>query len=163
MTADRACPQRARFGCVAVDETWETVELPILESTRQAEVDGEDQFNNDDLATATGFERPLIDRTLLALTEAFPPYITGVSAASEELCYLLGIRLLERGRRAVRQWPNEDAAEQFLELVEKRANETEDPEERSRLRQLLSTAGSISRETLAEVIAAVVTNAAGIG
>ena len=63
----------------------------------------------------------------------------------------------------MRQWPNEDAAEQFLELVEKRANETEDPEERSRLRQLLSTAGSISRETLAEVIAAVVTNAAGIG
>ena len=126
---------------MSAEETWETVELPILEAIRQAEINGEDQFNNDDLAAAIGLDRPLIDRTLLSLKEASPPYITGVDAESEELCYLLGIRLLERGRRAVRQWPSENAADQFLELVERRANETQDPEERSRLRQLLSTAG----------------------
>jgi hypothetical protein len=84
--------------------TWDTVERPILESIADLEP-GNRQLNNEDIAVSTGLDRETIDRGLLGLLESVPPYVTGTSAAAEELCYLIGVRLTERGRRAVGVWP----------------------------------------------------------
>jgi hypothetical protein len=111
--------------------TWDTLEGPVLESIADLEPTNRD-LNNDDIATSTGFDRDTIDRALLGLLEAEPPYITGTNAAGEELCYLIGVRLTERGRRTVGVWPTEDSGEALLELLAARVAAASTPEERSR-------------------------------
>ena len=140
-----------------VESTWEARELRILEAVATGEEERRDQLTNDDVAELTGLEPEEVERGLLALIDATPPYIDGAhAAAGGELCYLIGIRLLERGRREVRQWPP-DSATAFIEELKQRMENSSDPVERSRLQKLLDAALSVSREVLGEVLGAIAT------
>jgi len=141
------------------ESTWDTREMPILEAVADAEAAGADA-TNDTIAEATGLEDREIQRGLLALYEA--QYLTGIEAAAEELCYLINIRLLERGRREVRQWPAENAVDRFVEALSERIEETTDPEERSRLEKLREGALSIGRDVLVAVLTKVATGGVGL-
>jgi DNA-binding IclR family transcriptional regulator len=139
--------------------TWDDREQPILEAIADLEPT-HPQLNNDDLAAATGIDRESLDRALLALVEA--DYITGTNAAAEELCYLIGARLLERGRRAVGQWPAEDSAEALLELVSARVTSAASVEERNRWEKFLDAARGLSGKALQEVTIAFLKHQAGL-
>jgi hypothetical protein len=130
---------------------------PSFEAIAKAQEERRDQLTNDDVAELTGLEPEDVERGLLALIEATPPYIDGAhAAAGDELCYLVAIRLLERGRREVRHWPP-DSATVFIEELRHRIEISPDPVERSRLQKLLDAALSVSREVLGEVLGAIAT------
>lgn len=130
--------------------TWDERERPILEAIAAGEA-GRD-LNNDDVAEATGLSRDDVDRGLLALYEA--DYVTGTDAAAEELCYLLGMRLLERGRRAVGVWPADDSGEALLDLLRARIADADTDEERSRWQRLFDAAKGLGGTALRELTVA---------
>ena len=139
--------------------TWDQREQLILEAIADLEPT-HPQLNNDDLATATGLDRGAVDRGLLALVEA--GYVTGTNAAAEELCYLLGARLLERGLRAVGQWPAEDSAEALLELLRARVDTAATEDERTRWERVLNAAKGVSGKALQELTIAFLKHQAGL-
>ncbi|MGW6910268.1 hypothetical protein [Streptomyces sp. NPDC054940] len=67
-----------------------------------------------------------------------------------------------QARRLVGQWPN---AEQFVDMLAQRldaaADEETDPEQRSRLRELASSATSAARDVFVDVTAAVISRQMG--
>jgi hypothetical protein len=84
-------------------DLWATRDLPLLSAIGEAEAVGACYPQNKDLIEATGLTDREVQRGLRALLES--RYIDGVDAAAEEECYLLEIRLQERGRRTLRLWP----------------------------------------------------------
>ena len=67
---------------------------------------------------------------------------------------LMSIRLTERGREAVRQWPPRDAYEAFADLLEDRIDAEGDPAERTRLEKARDSLGSVSREVFGSIASA---------
>ena len=139
--------------------TWDQRERPILDAIARAE-DDHRSINNDGIAGATGLDRGTVDRGLLALVEA--EYVTGIEAAAEELCYLLEVRLLERGRRAVGAWPSQDAGDELLRLLRERAETAVTEEERGRWQRLVEAAKGLGSKALTEVAVALVKREAGL-
>ena len=64
------------------------------------------------------------------------------------------IRLLERGRRAVGQWPPEDHFDAFLEVLNEKIDEAETSAERSKLECVREAALGVGRDVLASVSSA---------
>lgn len=134
-----------------MQRTWDEREAIILKAVLNAEAE-QRSVNNDDVAAATGLSRDAVDRGLLALAEA--NYVTGTNAAAEELCYLLDIGLLERGRRATGQWPSDDPAEELIAALRERIEQETDPVERSRLERLRDALGEVSKSVVAGLVTA---------
>ena len=138
---------------------WAEREQPILEAVAEAEEQGR-SVNNDDISGQTGIGRPALDAGLLALFEG--QYLTGTSAGAEELCYLLDVRLLERGRRATGQWPSEDAEQALLHLLLSRVEGAVDDADRTRWQRVLDAVKGVSGKALQEFAIAFVKHQAGI-
>jgi DNA-binding IclR family transcriptional regulator len=128
--------------------TWEAREQPLLEAI--AEREGDRQLSNHMLAEATGLEQRTVDIGLRALLDA--EYIAAHNRVAE-LCYLLDIRLLERGRRAVRQWPpsSEAAAEAFVNLVNVQIETASDSVERSKWVRLRDAVTGLGGEAIKQL------------
>lgn len=141
------------------EQTWDSRERPLLEAIARAEEEDR-SINNDDLAVDTGLDRHAVDRGLLALVEA--SYVGGIDAAAEEVCYLLDIRLRERGRRAVDQWPSENPGEELLKLLAHRVEIAETAEERSRWQRVLEAARGLGGKAVTEVTIALLKREAGL-
>ncbi len=91
-----------------VTRTWEERELRLLEVIAQGE-DGPSFAlpSSDDATERTGLDPQTAQTALRALYRA--DYITGSKVNTHSGWGLLSIRLTERGRRAVGQWPSENA------------------------------------------------------
>jgi hypothetical protein len=140
--------------------TWERRELPLLLATARAEGTRADA-RTESLADATGLSAQDASLGLRALFDA--DYLTGDNASSNDgpSFDLLDVRLLEKGRRAVGQWPADASAILFGILAE-RIVEATDPVEKSRLEQLRAAALGVSREVLVSVLRALARQAAGL-
>lgn len=141
------------------EQKWDFRERPLLEAIARAEEEDR-SVNNDDLAVDTGLDRHTVERGLLALVEA--NYVQGIDAAAEELCYLLDIRLRERGRRAVDQWPSENPGEELLKLLEHRVQIAETAEERTRWQRALEAVRTLGGKAVTEVTIALLKREAGL-
>ena len=87
-----------------VAPSWANRELPLLRAIAKAEERGE-QVGGDELAAATGLSVKEAQRGLRALHDG--RYIEGVDVTTfDDEFDLLAIRLLERGRREIGQWPS---------------------------------------------------------
>ncbi|MEE3128462.1 MAG: hypothetical protein VX494_14740 [Actinomycetota bacterium] len=75
----------------------------------------------------------------------------------------LGARLRERGRRAVGVWPSAEAIDGLVEALRQAEEATEDPDERTLIRRAAGALGSVSRDVMTDVIAAVVARQSGLG
>ncbi len=64
------------------------------------------------------------------------------------------IVLTERGFRAVGLWPSERSADQLVDLFRQAEELTDDPDEKSRIRQAASAVLGVSRDIVADVGAA---------
>ena len=62
--------------------------------------------------------------------------------------------MLERGRRAVGQWPREDQFDAFMAVVEQQIAEAPSEEERTRLEQVRDAALGVGRDVLSSVLSA---------
>lgn len=143
-------------------DRWRSRDLPVLiEVMRQAEA-GEEP-NTVAMAEAAEIDRDAVAGVLVALESA--EYLrTGRSPArGGHDGTLRKIEVLERGRRATGLWPDGDTAvEQLLDSLRQAEELTANPDDKSALRQAGAQLGAVSRDVLAEIIAAVVSRQAGL-
>lgn len=71
--------------------------------------------------------------------------------------------LTERGRRAVGLWPSGESADALVEALRQAEDLTDDPEERTMIHRAAGAIGSVSRDIMVDVVAAVVARQSGLG
>lgn len=139
-----------------IRRTWEDREQVLLEAIARAEdeEDGEPLHSLDSrLQDATGLTDRDVQLGLRALYEA--GYIAGnTPGINQRIFDMIGIRLLEKGRRKVGQWPPEDQYDAFLAVLEQRIASASSEEERGRLEQMRDVALGVGRDVLASVLSA---------
>ena len=134
---------------------WAGRERPILEALASVE-EREGQVEDvDALVDLTGLERRAVVLGVRTLIDG--RYVTAVPLAGDfdlDGDYA-DVGLLERGRRAVGQWPSEEATgEAFLEALRGFAEGAATPEERTGRTKLLEAATGLSTATLGGVMIA---------
>lgn len=140
--------------------TWETREQRALEAIFEAEEADQDAFSTVDLAESLGIDISKARRSARALYEA--GYIYGSDASTTAGFDLLGMRLLERGRRAVGQWPSEDVYDALVRLLQAQIAEEEDPERRTRLQRLLTSVTEVGKDVAGGVLVSLARQVLGL-
>lgn len=130
--------------------TWLRREVPLLEALAELEDEGV-IGDSSNIAERSGLPGPDVGYGLRALAEAVPPFVVidggDQGSIATRVPYFVSVRLGERGRREVGQWPAEGADfESFLELLAERIDDVPDEEEKGRLRRLLDAAQGVSRD-----------------
>jgi hypothetical protein len=142
-----------------VTRTWEDREQRLLEAIGAAEEEGR-EARADKLNSPTGLTQDQVERGLQALHDA--GYIEGIDVTAQgDIFDLLNIRLLERGRRAVGQWPAEDQYAALLEVLEAQIAASQDPEQRTKLERLREAAIGLGQGMLATILNAWARSLAG--
>jgi hypothetical protein len=136
--------------------TWFERELPVLEAIYRAEEEEDDHgfsaLTVDGVAERTSLDIGQTRRTVRGLAEA--GFITGNNASTLGGWDLMGIRLLERGRRAIGQWPTDDLYDELVELLQTQIAEETDPDRQSRLKRLLGAVTDVGKDVAGSVLAA---------
>ncbi|MFE3177849.1 hypothetical protein ACFXPA_25835 [Amycolatopsis sp. NPDC059090] len=153
-----SCSNRERG---AVDDTWDTRDLPVL----TAAVDEFDRMDDDeilvgaDIAEATGLSVQDVGRSLKALDGEYLVLCKeDVDPSAWEIERVTG-----NARRAVGQWPPPDnLISRLAEVLEQVAAETDEPEAKGRLRQAAAGLGGLTRSVVSEVLAKVVERQIGL-
>ena len=126
--------------------------MPILEAIYSAEEQNNEGLNVGAVAELTGFPFDVTLRGVRALAES--GYVIGHDNSTSVGWDLYGIRLLERGRRAIGQWPTEDVYETLVLMLQTQISNETDPERRSRLQKLLATVTDVGKDVAGSVLAA---------
>lgn len=139
-----------------VDDTWESVALPIMRTVAEIERTGK-RPNFDQILQRLEQDRSTVEREFRQLVHA--QYLGGIDASSVAAFDMIEIHLHERGKVAVGEWPGEDALAAMIRLIEERIEDEIDPQKRSgwqRLRDALISVGTGAGGTLlAEVVRAI--------
>ncbi len=144
-------------------EIWQQREAVLLQAIADAEAEFEDDLQNEELEERTGLPDDEVQWGLKALLEADPSYIVGINATSgDEFCTLLGIRLAERGRREVGQWPNDNVGAALVALLDDRIASEPDERERGRFERLRDGVRSVGIDVLTQLIVAASRQATGL-
>jgi hypothetical protein len=108
-----------------VESTWER-DAQVMEAIRSFERDRPDERTGQRLSELTDLDQGEIDEILVSLADADYVHARDEPSAAE-LHWWWDIRLRERGRRAIGQWPSEDPAQALIQLLEERIALTEGP------------------------------------
>lgn len=144
-----------------MENTWAARDLPVLDAMVKYLDDGVGSLYPElrDIAELTGFEVKEVGKAALAL-ESDNLVELGKSAGGPGTWHVSGVS--GDARRLVGQWPT---AEQFVDELAQRlqtaADEEHDPERRSRLRELASSAGDAARSVFIDVTTAVISKQMG--
>ena len=140
--------------------TWQARDLPILEAVAAAE-EADAAIDSDGLATATGLSETAVARGLAALMGG--EYISGDDVGSQTTLFaLLDVRLRERGRRAVGQWPSEDPFDGLVAVLEARLAEETNTERKGKLHALLDALRGVGRDVAVAVLTDLVKQHVGV-
>lgn len=133
--------------------------MRLLEAIADAEDRGV-EARADELGEPTGLALGDVQRGVQALYDA--EYIDGIVATTQQDIFdLLNIRLLERGRRAVGQWPAEDQYAALMQVLERQIATSEDPTERTKLERLRDAALGLGEGMVATILNAWARSLAG--
>jgi hypothetical protein len=142
-------PWIERGGRTVAESTWESRELPVLEALRALEVEREarrhPKIDLGEVADRVELPRHAVDAAAQALYEADPPYISGTPAWGTGPWQVINLRLTERGRRAVRQWPSDEVYEAFVGALQRRIDAEPDEVKRGKLEALLTHALDVGK------------------
>jgi hypothetical protein len=145
--------------------TWETRALPLLHAIAALETTSQDeQIEVSVLARMTGISDREAYVELKRLLDAgyLRAQVLDVMGDDVGETGLWDVMQLEKGSRAVGQWPSGDPYEALLALIERRMAEETDPEARGRLDRLRGTLIEVGKGTASGVLAALVRSAAGL-
>lgn len=138
--------------------TWYEREAPILEVVYTREEAG-DRTDLNHVAEATGLDPAVAGRAVRSLVES--DYLDGSDVTGlDDVLTFLNLRLLERGRREIGQWPP-GPAEALIALLDRRIDATTDPDERSRLERFRDAAALFVRDVGTQTAGTILGNAAG--
>lgn len=147
-----ATGRRAGAKLHVVATRWETHELPVLRAVERLEpVSGVGALV---AALAGQLEEDEVIAAVRRLDRA--GFIHGVDASTLGGYDLLEIELEERGRVRLGQWPGDELAEAFLELLRREADAAEDQGQRRRLDTAVSSLAAIGGQTLSGILAQLV-------
>jgi hypothetical protein len=135
------------------EDTWVAQDRPILEAVRAAEMASE-RLNSLTAGAAGGLEGDGAGWAVQDLVEG--GFLIGARADSgaEAFDSYIGLRLTERGRRAVGQWPG-DPVTFFMAQLDRRIAEMLEGDERTRTQRARSHLGDIAKGVLASALVAV--------
>jgi DNA-binding IclR family transcriptional regulator len=132
--------------------TWAKREAPILEAVLTIEEDDEDRMSSSQVADKVGLPEAEVMRALTALNEA--DFVTWSQVAGLGFSKLyIRPRLLERGRRAVGQWPV-DGFDALVEILDERIRREPAGDERTKLERLRAAVGGMGRDVIVDVVGA---------
>lgn len=146
-----------------MDDTCISRDLPVLETVVRLLDGGAREVRVADIAGETGLDVKTIDRALEALTG---PYITDYQRlATGGIPDTWSVtKVTAAARRVVGQWPTaERLAERLAAAFSEAADAEQDPERKSRLRQLASFLGETGKDLVAEIMAQVILRQSGMG
>jgi DNA-binding PadR family transcriptional regulator len=143
-----------------VTDLWEARDRPLLEAIARADEEGhavervEMLFGTDEIGDGQ------VIRGLKALYQ--DGLITGIEASSFSGFELLEIELTGEGRRAIGQWPQGNPYADLLHLLEAEAARSTDPEQRSRLQEVIDAFKRLGEGVAANIIATWIQRQSGI-
>lgn len=133
--------------------------MRLLEAIADAEDRGV-EARADELGEPTGLALDNVQRGLQALYDA--DYIDGIVATTQQDIFdLLNIRLLDRGRRAVGQWPAEDQYTALMQVLDRQIASSGDPAEKTKLERLRDAAIGLGEGMVATILNAWARSLAG--
>ena len=135
-----------------VTSTWNEREVPILEAVYAIEEQGNGAQSRG-LAEITGLELGVAMRAVAALVESQHLAGSDVPSMADRFPDYINLRLLERGRRAIGQWPP-GPGDAFLVALNRLIAAETDPDERSRLTRLRDAAVDVGKQVLAGAVVA---------
>ena len=143
------------------DDTWSTLALPALEEIANQERKG-NRPGNADVAEAIGAARDALNREMENLVVSQYVEGTDVTGMTSRVSEYINLHLLERGKRAVGEWPSEDPYADLVALLEHRIAKEENPERRSRLQRFLDGVIEAGKDVAAAVLTEVVKRQMGL-
>jgi hypothetical protein len=134
------------------DDTWKTQERPILEAVRAGEL-SRNFLDSESASEAVGLDVNEGAWVVQSLIE--DGFLKGGDGSDASMAYdfYMRLRLTEKGRRAIGQWPA-TAADAFLAELDRRIELEEDPAARSRLERWREAASDVTKQVIAGVIVA---------
>ncbi len=134
------------------ERTWDIQELPLLEVIRNDEEEEPTYgLSSDEVGRRAGLDPRTAQATLKELHRA--GYIRGNEVSNHSTGWgLIGVMLEEKGRRAVRQWPSDDAYEELIRVLQDRLARSDDEGEKSRLLRLRDALADVGRNVVAAMI-----------
>ena len=139
---------------------WAEREAKVLEAILAIEEDDSDRVVSTDLAKTVGLSEAEVIRAMNALYEA--DYIAWSNRAGlgATKTYIVP-RLLERGRRAVGQWPK-DGFDELVAVLDERIRAVPEGPEKSGLERFRDAVLGMGREVVVDVLGAAIKSAGGI-
>lgn len=134
-----------------MDSTWENRDLPVLTAIAE-ELDREHSTDPDTIARATGLDDEQVQRALRALSSEVPPLFETGTPRGGYISIIHG--LTGEARRRVGAWPTpENLAGRIVEALSEAAEQTANPQERTRLGEAGKALANVGQAALAGVIA----------
>lgn len=110
------------------DDTWTTVEKPVLEAIASLEEEFDHRAIDDvRVQERSGLDAVTVRRSLRKLAQA--DYLAGHEVETFDEWTMMGIQLTAPARRAVGQWPSSDPVESFLQILDRLIEAEPDPAE----------------------------------
>lgn len=146
-----------------MEDTWGGRDLPVLEYLVQ-KLDGPpvSPVTPAQIATDIGLSGEDVDRALWALFTADPPYFRGTETGESYVPVSVDM-ITERARREAGAWPSPEAlVDRLVEALDRAADEEQDPEKKSLLRQLAVSFGGGLRDVAVHVAGTALARSAGL-
>lgn len=144
-----------------LESVWNRRDRPVLVAAARRLDGGASAFMSHELAAELGMPHEEVGRALRALT---PTYLQGrAEGGLASTPDFIVIGLTERARREVGLWPSSDGVDALIDALRRAEDSTEDPEEKTLLRRAAGAVGSVSKDIMTDVIAAVVARQSGLG
>lgn len=113
------------------------------------------------LAATTGLSTAELGRTIRRLITS--GYLSGHDQSTfGNSGMFIGVRLEERGLRAVGEWPSEDRYDVLLQIIERHIETAATPAERTKYEQLRDGVIGVGRDVLTSVLSALARQAGGL-
>ena len=137
-----------------LQDRWATRDFPVLLAAARKVDALHLNVRASELADELGMSPDDVMSALIALD---PTYVETKEdrRGPNILANVAVLRLTERGRRAVGLWPGEDSADALVRVLEAAADAEADPVEQGKLRKAAKAVGTVSRDVLVEIVAAV--------
>lgn len=145
-----------------MEDTWLSRDLPVLDAIVRLLDEGAFRVDVAQIAVETGFDTVTVDRSLTALEGPFVAHYQRYASGGVPDTWNVSDVTAE-ARRAVGQWPTpESLAERLAGAFAEAADAEQDPERKSRLRQVAGFLGETGKEVAAEVLAKIILRPAGM-
>lgn len=143
-----------------VPDEWTSRDQPVLiEIARNHKMDGRQLQPH--IEKTLGLDEDDVVDAIEALEDGDYLEATWINTMGGSI--LSGVKLRERGRRAVGIWPSGEGVDALVDALRQAEDSVTDPEEKSILRRAGGAVAMVSRDVMVDVMGAVVARQSGVG